>query len=64
MLKEKEVWDVVNGTRLETTTAPKIRKKNKENAIASKIIKQGVSSDLYTNIIRVRNSDQSWEILQ
>ena len=64
MLEEKEVWDVVDGTRAEPTTAPQIGKKEKDNAVASKIIKQGVSSDLYTNIIRKRNPQRYWETLR
>lgn len=39
MLKEKEVWDVVDETRPEPTTPAQTRKKDKYNAIASKIIK-------------------------
>ena len=64
MLEEKEVWDVVDGTRPEPTNAAQTRKEDKDNAIASKIIKQGVNSDLYTNIIRGRNPHRSWETLQ
>ena len=64
MLEEKEVWDVVNGTRPKPTTLAQTRKKNKTNAITSKIIKQGVHSNQYTNIIGERNPHQSWEILQ
>lgn len=64
MLEEKEVWDVVDGTRPEPTTAAQTRKKDKDNAIASKIIKQGVNSDLYTNIIGERDPHRSWETLR
>ena len=64
MLEEKEVWDVVDGSRAEPTTAPQIRKKDKDNAIATKIIKQGVSTDLYINIIGERNPQRSWETLR
>ena len=32
--------------------------KKKDNAIASKIIKQGVSSNLYIHIIREKNSQR------
>lgn len=55
MLEEKEVWDVIDGSLAELTTAAKTRKKEKGNTIASKIIKQRVSSDLYINIIREKN---------
>lgn len=54
-LEEREVWDVVNGLRPEPTTAPQTRKKEKNNAVASKMIKQGVSTDLYINTIRKKN---------
>lgn len=64
ILEEKEVWDVVDGSRVEPTTAPQIRKKDKDNAIATKIIKQGVSTDLYINIIGERNPQRSWEMLR
>ena len=64
MLEEKEVWDVVDGTRPEPTTATQTKKKDKDNAIASKIIKQGVNSDLYTNIIGERDPHRSWETLR
>ena len=64
MLKEKEIWDVVNGTRPEPTTPAQTRKKDKDNAIASKIIKQRVNFDLYTNIIGERNPHWLCEILR
>lgn len=64
MLEEKKVWDVVNGTRAEPTTAAQTRKKEKDNAVAFKIIKQGVNSDFYTNIIGERNPQQFWETLR
>ena len=64
MLEEKEVWDVVDGTRPEPTNAAQTMKKDKDNAIASKIIKQGVNSDLYTNIIGERDPHRSWETLR
>lgn len=64
MLEEKQVWDVVDDTRPEPTTAAQTRKKDKDNAIATKIIKQGVSSDLYINIIGERDPHRSWETLR
>ena len=63
MLKEKEVWDVVDGSQAKSTTAIQTKKKGKDNTIASKIIKQGVSTDLYINIIREKNPQRSWETL-
>ena len=51
MLEEKDVWDVVDGSRADLTTAAQTRKKEKDNTVTSKIIKQGVNSDLYINII-------------
>lgn len=64
ILEEKEVWDIVNGIRPELTTIPQIRKKDKNNTIVSKTIKQGVNSDLYTNNIGERNLYRSCKILQ
>ena len=63
MLEEKEVWDVINGLRTKPTTAPQIKKKDKNNVIATKIIKQGVSTDLYINIIGKKNPQRSWKTL-
>ena len=39
MLKEKEVWDVVDESRADPTTVAQTRKKEKNNAVACKIIK-------------------------
>lgn len=64
MLEEKEVWDVEDGSRAEPTTAVQTRKKEKDIAIASKIIKRGVSADFYINIIGGRNPQRSWETLR
>lgn len=55
MLKKKKLWDVVNETKLESTTIAQTKKKDKNNAICSKIIKQRVNSDSYINIIGERN---------
>ena len=55
MLDKNEVWNVVDKTRLEPTTIPQMKKKNKDNTIVSKIIKQGVDSDLYINVIEDYN---------
>ena len=59
MLEEKEVWDVVDGSQAEPTTAVQTKKKEKNNAIASKIIKQRVSADFYINIIGEKNPQRS-----
>ena len=63
MLKEKEVWDVVDKSWADPIIASQIRKKVKNNTITSKIIKQGVNDNLYINIIRERNCQKSWETL-
>lgn len=55
MLKEKKVKDIVDGSRANPITAAQTRKKEKNNAIASKIIKQEVNFDLYINIIGERD---------
>lgn len=52
ILKEKNVWDVVNATRPEFITAIQIREKDKNNAVVSKIIKSEINFKLYTKIIR------------
>lgn len=64
MLEEKNVWHVVDGSRPELTTAVQTRKKDKDNAIFSKIIKQGVNSDFYINIIGKCNPYLLWKTLQ
>ena len=64
ILKEKEVWDVVDRSKPDLTTAAQMKKKDNSNAISLKIIKQGVNSDLYTNIIGKHDPHQSWEALQ
>ena len=58
-LKEKEVWNVVDGFCADSTTAIQTKKKEKDNTVTFKIIKQGVNSDLYINIIRQRDPYQS-----
>lgn len=63
MLEEKEMWDVVNRIRLEATTIAQSKKRDKDNTISLKIIKQGVNSDLYINIIGEYDLYQSWETL-
>ena len=46
MFEEKEVGDIVDGSRADPITAAKTRKKKKDNTVTSKIIKQGVNGDL------------------
>ena len=48
----------------ESNTTTQTKKKNKNNAIASKIIKKEVNSDLYINIIRKNVPYSSWKTLQ
>ena len=64
MLEENEVWNIVDGSRADPITAAQTRKKEKDNAVASKIIKQGVNSDLYINIIEARDPHRSWKTLR
>lgn len=52
ILEKKKVQDIIDKIKPKPTTIAQIRKKDKNNAIFSKIIKQGVNSDLYINIIR------------
>lgn len=51
MLKEKEVWDFVDGSCADHTTAAQTRKKMMKNVVASTIIKQRINFNLYINII-------------
>ena len=46
------------------TTAAQTRKEDKGNAVAMKIIKQGVSSNLYINTIGERGPHGLWETLR
>lgn len=64
MLEEKEVWDVVNGSWADLTITAQTKKKEKDNAVASKIIKKGVNGDLYINIIGEKNLQKFWKILR
>ena len=59
MLEEKEVWDVVNRSRADPTTAAQTRKKEKDSVVTSKIIKQGVNNNLYINIIGEKTPQRS-----
>lgn len=58
ILKKKDVWDIINGTKAEFTNVVQKRKKEKNNVIASIIIKQRENSDFYVNIIREQNLQQ------
>lgn len=51
IFEEKEVWYIVDNSKLELIIAGQIRRKNKDNAITTKIIKQKLNSDFYINII-------------
>lgn len=64
MLKEKKVWDIVDGTRAAPITITQTRKKEKNNAVTLKIIKQRVNSDFYTNIIGERNPQRYQKTLK
>lgn len=44
-----------------TVTAAQIKKKDKDNAIATKIVKPGVNGDLYINVIGERDPHRYWE---
>lgn len=63
MLKEKQVLDVINRSRAKLTIIPQIKKKDKNNVITAKIIKQRVNTDLYINIIREKNLQRFWKML-
>lgn len=39
IFEEKQMWDIVDKTRLKPTTTPHIKKKDKDNAIDLEIIK-------------------------
>ena len=66
-LEEKGVWDLVDGTRpllAENAAGVTIRTRDKEIAIACNIIKQGVGSELYANVIGERNPVNLWNTLE
>lgn len=44
--------DVIDGSCAEPITTAQTRKKEKDNAVTSKIIKEGVNDNLYINIIK------------
>lgn len=51
MLEKKEVQNIVDVMRAKPTKVTQTRKNEKNNAIASKIIKQKLNVDLYINVI-------------
>lgn len=55
IFEEKDVWEVIDCLQDKLTTTAQTRKKEKNNIIASKIINQGVSADLYIYIIGEKN---------
>ena len=59
MLEKKEVRDVGDGSCADPTTTAQTRKKEKDNTLTSKIIKQGVNSDLYIIIIGEQDPHRS-----
>lgn len=67
MLEEKDVWDIVEeGPRRNICFDETIKGNQMAMAIAAniKIIKEGVSDDLYTNIIDKREPHEMWKKLQ
>ena len=59
ILEVKEVWDVVDGSQTDSITTAQTRRKEKDNAVASKIIKQEFNDNLYINIIGEKNPQRS-----
>lgn len=51
MLKKKNIWDVVNISKLKLITTTYIKKKDNNKVISLKIIKQKVNLNFYINII-------------
>lgn len=67
MLVEKDVWDLIEtGPRPEP--AAFWEQKSKENRMAvgtaTRIIKEGVSDDIFNNIIDITNPQEMWEKLR
>ena len=52
MLNKKKVWSIINKARPKFNITAYTKKKIKDKAITSKIIKQKINLDLYTNIIK------------
>lgn len=55
MFEEINIWDIIDGTKIEPIIVAHIRKREKNNTMAFKIIKQGVSSKLHIIMIGERN---------
>lgn len=53
---KKKCWDVIDRTRAVSIIIMQTKKREKDNTVASNIIKQGVNSNLYINIIREHNA--------
>lgn len=60
---EKKKFEVINSLQVKLIITIQTRKNHKNNAITTKIIKQGVSTDFYINIIGEKNSQRSYETL-
>lgn len=63
ILKKKEIWDMVDRSYMEPIITIQTQKKVKGNTVTFKLIKQGVNSDLYINIIREMNPQRSQKTL-
>lgn len=66
-LKEKDVWDLVDGTRPalpENTSEYDMKVRTMKTATALRIIKQGVGPDLYDKIIHEESPKNAWATLE
>ena len=66
-LEEKGVWDLVDRTRpplAENAAVVTIRNRDKEIALACSIIKHGIGSELYANVIGERNPINLWNTFE
>ena len=59
ILEENKVSNIVDGSWVDSIIIAETRKKEKDNAFASKIIKQKVNDNLYIIIIRKKDPHQS-----
>lgn len=69
MLIEKDVWDLIEtGPREDPIALREREKKIKENQMAigtaTRIIKEGVSNDIFNNIIDVTDPQEMWQKLR
>lgn len=69
MLIEKDVWDLIEKGLRQPPTAlwereQKIKKNRMAIGIATRIIKEGVSDDIFNNIIDLTNPQEMWEKLR